>query len=70
MSVHKHRAREALWADFQASASTLPSRPVNEPNKMIMIEKKYRFAGEDVMLVLLHDYCAADFLELQRVTEK
>ena len=47
--------REALWSSFQASvsnaaSSSSSSRPVQEPKK-VKIERKYRFAGEQVVLV-------------------
>ena len=47
--------REALWSSFQASVSNAASsssslRPVQEPKK-VKIERKYRFAGEQVVLV-------------------
>jgi hypothetical protein len=49
-------AREALWSSFQASVSNVASssssssRPFQEPKK-VKIERKYRFAGEQVVLV-------------------
>ena len=47
--------REALWSSFQASVSNVASsssssRPVQEPKK-VKIERKYLFAGEQVVLV-------------------
>ena len=44
------RLREALWEDFKASvespsATTTVAQP---PPKMVKIEKRYRFAGEEV----------------------
>jgi hypothetical protein len=50
-------ASAALWSDFQASvASSSTTRTPLEtsgPAKLIKIEKRYRFAGEDVVYVLL-----------------
>jgi len=48
--------REALWSSFQASVSNVASsssssRPVQEPKK-VKIERKYRFAGEQVVEVV------------------
>ncbi|TDL19577.1 hypothetical protein BD410DRAFT_791959 [Rickenella mellea] len=50
MIAAQKQARAALWADFQASVST-PPPPKSElaPPKMVKIEKRYRFAGEDVV---------------------
>ena len=52
--------REALWSSFQASVSNVASsssssRPVQEPKK-VKIERKYRFAGEQVVLVFFNLY--------------
>jgi len=50
-------AREALWSSFQASVSNVASssssssRPVQELKK-VKIERKYRFAGEQVVEVV------------------
>lgn len=42
--------REALWAEFQASLSApSPSGHGAEPKKTVKIEKRFRFAGEDVV---------------------
>jgi len=45
--------RLALWAKFQDSlnASSLSSStpPESEPKRMVKIEKRHRFAGEDVV---------------------
>lgn len=51
-SISFIRAREALWIDFQAAVST-PQRPevVESPPKMVKIEKRYVFAGKEIMLV-------------------
>ncbi|KII91235.1 hypothetical protein PLICRDRAFT_105952 [Plicaturopsis crispa FD-325 SS-3] len=43
------KAREALWADFQASVSA-PQK--SGPPKLVKIEKRYRFAGEEVVEVV------------------
>jgi len=52
----KKRAREALWSNFQASISNVASsssssRPFQEPRK-VKTERKYRFAGEQVVEVV------------------
>jgi hypothetical protein len=41
--------RQALWAKFQDSVNAPPAPPESEPMRMIKIEKRYRFAGEDVV---------------------
>lgn len=44
--------RQALWAKFQASVSApTPTAPESGPKRMVKIEKRYRFAGEDVVEV-------------------
>lgn len=47
-----HRKRDALWAEFQASLSTpqprAPDAGTSRP-RLVMIEKRYRFAGEEVV---------------------
>jgi hypothetical protein len=46
---HISRAREALWASFQASISEVNATPqVEKP--MVKIEKRYLFAGKEVTL--------------------
>ncbi|KAF8156988.1 bucentaur or craniofacial development-domain-containing protein, partial [Crassisporium funariophilum] len=48
------RAREALWSSFQASvnnAAPSSSKEIQAP-KLIIVEKRYRFAGEDVVEVV------------------
>ncbi|KDQ60126.1 hypothetical protein JAAARDRAFT_32501 [Jaapia argillacea MUCL 33604] len=48
----KKRTAEALWNSFQASvASPVASDPQTTAVKTIKIEKRYRFAGEDVVEV-------------------
>ncbi|PBK63413.1 hypothetical protein ARMSODRAFT_997097 [Armillaria solidipes] len=47
------RARDALWANFQkslASPSTVPQQEV--PKQMVKVEKRYLFAGENVVEVV------------------
>ena len=49
-------AREALWSSFQASVSNPGSSPstsrtLQEPRR-VKIERRYRFAGEEVVLVI------------------
>jgi len=48
----ERRVRDALWAEFQASLSTPQPKPsdVVAP-RMVKIEKRFRFAGEDVVEV-------------------
>jgi hypothetical protein len=52
----KKRAREALWVSFQASAaadsSKSPHNQSSQQPRMVKIERKYRFAGEDVIDVV------------------
>jgi len=44
--------RDALWESFQTSvSSSTPPKP-EPPKSMIKIEKRYRFAGEDVIEVV------------------
>ncbi|RDB27514.1 Craniofacial development protein 1 [Hypsizygus marmoreus] len=51
--AEKKKARDALWSSFQASIATPPSRSEPEPPKeMVKIEKRYKFAGEDVVEVV------------------
>lgn len=51
----KKRAREALWSSFQASVSNAAlsssSLALQEPRK-VKIQRKYRFAGEEVVEVV------------------
>lgn len=52
-AAEKKSAREALWADFKASVSTPPSTCASVPHtKTVKVEKRYRFAGEDVTEVV------------------
>jgi len=46
----KKKARDALWASFQESVAMphVTSQP-GPPKEMIKVEKRYRFAGEDVV---------------------
>ena len=62
-----YRAREALWADFQTSVSSVqtPHNPSEKPSQaMVKIEKKYIFAGKEVTSVYLFYsflYCGTNF---------
>ena len=62
-----YRVREALWADFQASVSSVqtPHNPSEKPSQaMVKIEKKYIFAGKEVTSVYLFNsflYCGTNF---------
>ncbi|KAI0064881.1 hypothetical protein BV25DRAFT_1822648 [Artomyces pyxidatus] len=47
----QERARQALWAEFQTSVAKPLDRVDQQPKKMIKIEKRYRFAGEEVIEV-------------------
>jgi hypothetical protein len=48
--LDKRSERQALWAKFQASVSTpTPKAPGSGPKRMVTIEKRHRFAGEDVV---------------------
>ncbi|KAI0000660.1 bucentaur or craniofacial development-domain-containing protein [Russula compacta] len=44
--------RQALWAKFQDSVNAPPAPPENEPKRMIKIERRHRFAGEDVVEIV------------------
>ena len=60
--------REALWSSFQASVSNVASsssssKPVQEPKK-VKIERKYLFAGEQVVLVFFVCFFASLFMAL------
>ncbi|KAG6813061.1 hypothetical protein H0H92_014333 [Tricholoma furcatifolium] len=46
------RARDALWASFQASVSSTPPTQQIPVKEMIKIEKRYQFAGETVVEVV------------------
>ncbi|KAK0482405.1 bucentaur or craniofacial development-domain-containing protein [Armillaria novae-zelandiae] len=47
------RARDALWADFQTSLASTSTTPQQEvPKKMVKVEKRYLFAGENVVEVV------------------
>ncbi|KAG1779446.1 bucentaur or craniofacial development-domain-containing protein [Suillus placidus] len=51
--VEKKKARDALWASFQASVAT-PPRPEVEvpPKKLVKIENRYLFAGKNIVEVV------------------
>ncbi|KAF7334282.1 Craniofacial development protein 1 [Mycena sanguinolenta] len=40
------KARQELWANFQATVDAPAQEPENEPKRMVKIEKRYLFAGE------------------------
>ncbi|KAJ6572051.1 bucentaur or craniofacial development-domain-containing protein [Mycena capillaripes] len=44
--VANKKARELLWANFQASVDAPVNKPEEEPKKMVKIEKRYLYAGE------------------------
>ncbi|KAH9057929.1 bucentaur or craniofacial development-domain-containing protein [Lactarius deliciosus] len=45
--------RQALWAKFQASVGTpTPTAAESRPKRMVKMEKRYRFAGEDVVEIV------------------
>jgi len=45
--------RQALWAKFQASVNTpTATAQGGEPKRMVKIEKRHRFAGEDVVEIV------------------
>ncbi|KAH9974744.1 hypothetical protein BGW80DRAFT_1302435 [Lactifluus volemus] len=44
--------RQALWAKFQDSVNASPEAPESEPKRTIKIEKRFRFAGEDVVEIV------------------
>ncbi|KAF8271826.1 hypothetical protein EI94DRAFT_1656862 [Lactarius quietus] len=45
--------RQALWAKFQASVGTpTPTASGSGPKRMVKIEKRHRFAGEDVVEIV------------------
>jgi len=46
------RIRESLWAEFQASVSAPNTKPATTP-RVVKIEKRFRYAGEDVVTMLL-----------------
>ncbi|KAF8970146.1 bucentaur or craniofacial development-domain-containing protein [Flammula alnicola] len=50
----RKRAREALWSSFQASAANASKCPDQQapPRKMIKIQRRYLFAGDEVIDVV------------------
>jgi len=49
----KKKARDALWSSFQASVATPPPPKVEEPpKKLVKIEKRYLFAGKNIVEVV------------------
>jgi hypothetical protein len=55
------RARDKLWAEFQASVAVppVPSVPEEQPKNLVKVVKRYRFAGEDVMYVSSYIFSSA-----------
>ncbi|KAG2035971.1 bucentaur or craniofacial development-domain-containing protein [Suillus americanus] len=48
-----YRARDTLWASFQASVATPPPPKLEEPpKKLVKIEKRYLFAGKNIAEVV------------------
>ncbi|KAI0071532.1 hypothetical protein K474DRAFT_1693431 [Panus rudis PR-1116 ss-1] len=45
--AEKKKARDALWAQFQASLAAPPPKPVSQP-KLVKIVKRYRYAGDEI----------------------
>lgn len=57
-SIKIHSKGEALWAEFQASVSNAkPSETSATAVKMVKIEKRYRFAGDEVVYVAAPSHC-------------
>ncbi|KIM85597.1 hypothetical protein PILCRDRAFT_338624 [Piloderma croceum F 1598] len=51
--IANKKTRENLWAEFQASVATPPpSKPDERPRKMVKIEKRYLFAGKEVLDII------------------
>lgn len=51
--VEKKKARDTLWASFQASVATPPPPKLEEPpKKLVKIEKRYLFAGKNIVEVV------------------
>ncbi|KAG2340974.1 hypothetical protein BDR05DRAFT_966226 [Suillus weaverae] len=51
--VEKKKARDALWASFQASVATPPPPKVEvPPKKLVKLEKRYLFAGKNIVEVV------------------
>lgn len=49
VEAEKKKARDALWASFQASLTAPPSNPEPAKVEMVKIEKRFKFAGELVV---------------------
>jgi len=45
----QRKARDQLWADFKASAPAVQPEHTMASKRLVKIEKRYRFAGEDVV---------------------
>ncbi|KAG1741462.1 bucentaur or craniofacial development-domain-containing protein [Suillus paluster] len=51
--AEKKKARDTLWASFQASVASPPPPKVQEPpRKPVKIEKRYLFAGKNIVEVV------------------
>ncbi|THU83069.1 hypothetical protein K435DRAFT_807792 [Dendrothele bispora CBS 962.96] len=48
----KKKAREELWKSFKESVNSEPSSSSAEIPKMVKVEKRYRFAGEEVVEIM------------------
>ncbi|KAF4563778.1 SWR1-complex protein 5 [Pleurotus pulmonarius] len=64
----KKAAKEALWASFQASVASEPPAQAQTAVK-VKIEKRYRFAGEDVIEVVEVDEDSEDAKKWPRAGE-
>lgn len=54
--------RDALWAEFQASASSSSNVNIREDKpKMVKVRVTHRFAGEEVMYVVAHVFLLTAF---------
>ncbi|EIW77046.1 hypothetical protein CONPUDRAFT_157318 [Coniophora puteana RWD-64-598 SS2] len=57
-SLEQKKKREALWASFQASATSSNGdggsalSPITKEKRMIKVEKRYRFAGKEIVEVV------------------
>ncbi len=47
--VLTYSKRDALWAEFQTSVTNVKPPEYAIPPKTVKIEKRYRFAGDEVM---------------------
>ena len=64
------REFRALWASFQASANEGTSAKVGtESQKMVKVQKRYRFAGEEVMYDHLFYFPTRSYTGVREVVE-